>query len=127
MLLGGHGDRSPFRAQRGAFAAAVTASAIYTLLNVPSLLATSGLTSGDLLLIVARIAAFGLVGIVGGEAVRPSALRLRPLREVDRLSTTWSQVFNQRHAAESTPNCRRGTGALRSALLCGPRLDLPTQ
>jgi GGDEF domain-containing protein len=84
--------------RRGGFVAAVGASAIYVLMSVPQLVAAQGLTSADLLFIVARIAAYGLVGIVGGEAcgrLRYSLARYNKTAEFD----DWSQVFNQRHAS----------------------------
>jgi GGDEF domain-containing protein len=84
--------------RRGGFVAAVCASAIYTLMSVPELVAAQGVTSADVLLVIARIAAYGLVGIIGGEAcgrLRYSLSRYGLTTEYDE----WSQVFNQRHAA----------------------------
>jgi len=86
--------------RRGGLIAAVVASAIFTLMSVPALIANNGLTSSDLLLIVARIAAFGVVGIVGGEAcgrLRYAMARFGKSSEYDE----WSQVFNERHASHA--------------------------
>jgi len=99
MLLGVMAAAVHF-GRRGGFAAAVLASAIYTLMSVPELLAQQGLTSSGLLLLFTRIAAYGLVGIVGGEAcgrLRYALARIGNSTDFDE----WSQVFNQRHASET--------------------------
>ena len=50
--------------RRGGLAAAIGASAVYTLMSVPSMVAERGVTSHALLLLVMRVATYGLVGIV---------------------------------------------------------------
>lgn len=86
--------------RKGGFTAAVFASALYTLMSVPELSSGRGLTSTALLLLVAHISAYGLVGILGGEAsgrLRYTLARLGDSTDFDE----WSQVFNQRHAADT--------------------------
>lgn len=84
--------------RRGGLAAAIAASAVYTLMSVPSISAAGGLTSAALLLLVMRVAAFGLIGIVGGEMCG----RLRHYLTRSANAGTfdeWSQVFNERYAS----------------------------
>lgn len=106
MLLGVMAAAVHF-GRRGGFIAAVIASATYTLLSVPELLAQQGLTSNAFLLLAARIAAYGLLGIVGGEAcgrLRYALARFGRSTDYDE----WSQVFNQRHAAETLRKAMSG-------------------
>jgi GGDEF domain-containing protein len=84
--------------RRGGLAAAIAASAVYTLMSVPMISAAGGLTSGALLLLVMRVAAFGLIGIVGGEVCG----RLRHYLARSANAGTfdeWSHVFNERYAS----------------------------
>ena len=84
--------------RNGGLAAAIGASAIYTLLSVPAMTAEGGITSHALLLLITRVATYGLVGIVGGEACG----RLRHFLKRFSNSETfdeWSRLFNQRYAS----------------------------
>lgn len=82
--------------RRGGLAAAIIASAIYVVLRIPTLVA--GSMSGALLLVIAsRLAAFGLVGVVGGELCSRVRYLLAGLEGGSAIDD-WSRVFNQRHA-----------------------------
>ena len=84
--------------RRGGLAAAIGASAAYTLMSVPAMVAERGVTSHALLLLVMRVATYGLVGIVGGEACG----RLKHFLTRSSNSETfdeWSRLFNQRYAS----------------------------
>jgi GGDEF domain-containing protein len=86
--------------RRGGSAAAIGASAAYVLMSVPAMAAQSGLTSRTLILLVMRVATFGLVGIVGGEAcgrLRHFMARYANAEDFDE----WGSVFNQRYATAS--------------------------
>lgn len=83
--------------RRAGFTAAVGASVMYVVLSAPGMAADKGLTSNTLLLIAVRILAFGLIGIVGGEAsarLRQALARIANAETFDE----WSRVFNQRYA-----------------------------
>jgi GGDEF domain-containing protein len=83
--------------RRAGLTAAIGASVAYVVLCIPGMAADRGLTSDTLLLIVIRILAFGLVGIVGGETfarLRQVLVRLANAEAFDE----WSRVFNQRYA-----------------------------
>ncbi len=83
--------------RRAGLTAAISASVAYVVLCIPGMAADKGLTSDTLLLIVIRILAFGLVGIVGGETftrLRQVLTRLANAEAFDE----WSRVFNQRYA-----------------------------
>lgn len=79
--------------RRGGLIAAVIASAAYVILRVP-LLSTGEVTTTILLMLTSRIVAFGLVGVVGGEAfsrMKYALARLAGESGVDE----WSRVYNQ--------------------------------
>lgn len=99
MLLGVLGA-AVHLGRRGGLIAAVVASAIYTLMSIPELAVLTSPTSVAFLMLVARLCAYGLVGIIGGEAcgrIRFEMARAGHAEEFDE----WSQVFNQRHASSS--------------------------
>jgi GGDEF domain-containing protein len=86
--------------RRGGSAAAIGASAAYVLMSIPAMAAESGLTSRTLVLLVMRVATFGLVGIAGGEAcgrLRHFMTRYANAEDFDE----WASVFNQRYAVAS--------------------------
>jgi len=83
--------------RRGGLLAAIIASTVYILMRVP-LLATGELPPAAYLILVTRLLAFGLVGVVGGEAC--SRLKYMVARlEGDSAVDEWSRVFNQAYAA----------------------------
>ena len=80
--------------RRGGMLAALLASLIYIALRIPLL--SAGLTTADMLFIIARIAAFGLVGIIGGEVcgrIKYVFARVGDTNTID----DWSHVYNQRY------------------------------
>lgn len=53
--------------RRGGFIAAIVASLLYIAMRIPLLSATSNITSQTFVMILTRVLAYGLIGIVGGE------------------------------------------------------------
>jgi GGDEF domain-containing protein len=86
--------------RRGGLVAAVAASAVYTLMSVPALLAPTTVTGNAYLALVARLCSFGLVGIIGGEAAGRISFALARQGQSDEFDQ-WGQVFNQRRASSS--------------------------
>lgn len=85
--------------RRGGLMAAVIATAVYVLMRVPTL--QSDVPSPEALLIFAtRIVAFGLFGVVGGEAATRAKYLLTDLEQHSAIDD-WSRVFNERHAARA--------------------------
>ena len=85
--------------------AAVVASTIVVILELPVLASTAEIGSGDVGMIAFSIAAFGLVGIVGGDLcgrVKYVIARYDESSTIDE----WSRVYNQRRAAELLENAR---------------------
>jgi hypothetical protein len=83
--------------------AAVVASAIFIVLEIPSLSAPGGVPAPDLAMIAYTISAFGLVGIVGGDIcgrVKYFFGRYGDSATID----DWSHVYNQRRASELVDN-----------------------
>lgn len=90
--------------RRGGTLAALAASLVYVAIQIP-VLSASGLTTGDALVLVVRIATFGLVGIVGGEVcarIKYVFARYDDSNSIDE----WSRVYNQRYAALSIERAR---------------------
>lgn len=89
-----------YRGRRAGLIAAVVASVVYIGLRAP-LISASGQISMDLLVImVARLASFGLVGIVGGDVsshLKYVIGRLQDSTAVDE----WSLVYSQNHIHRS--------------------------
>jgi GGDEF domain-containing protein len=83
--------------RRAGFTTAVGASVLYIVLSVPNVAADKGLTSSTLLLLAVRILAFGLIGIVGGEACARLRQALNRFANADTFDQ-WGSVFNQRYA-----------------------------
>jgi len=82
--------------RRGGLIAAIIASAIYLVMRMDMFSLTEMTTTG-LIVVVSRLAAFGLVGVAGGEIcsrVRYGMARLEGASALD----DWSRVYNQRWA-----------------------------
>jgi len=91
--------------RRAGMYAAIAASLIYIALRVPVLSSSDDLTMEGLVFMVARIAAFGLVGIVGGEVcsrIKYVFARFDDSNTID----DWSRVYNQRHASRAIEQAR---------------------
>ena len=85
--------------------AALIASVAFIVLKIPVLSAPAGLEPSELALIAFNIAAYGLVGIVGGDLcgrVKYFIGRHDQSASVD----DWSHVYNQRKASELLENAR---------------------
>jgi diguanylate cyclase (GGDEF)-like protein len=81
--------------RRGGFIAAAVASLIDVAYSVPMLMNPTGTDWGTVGLLVARLSAYGIVGILGGEIcvrVRHAFLRLEHEGAFDE----WSSLYNQR-------------------------------
>lgn len=90
--------------RRGGLIAAIVASVIYIVLRIPALSATT--MPGALLLIIAsRLAAFGLVGVVGGELCSRVRYLMNGMENGVQIDD-WSRVFNQRHACGELTKAR---------------------
>lgn len=91
--------------RRAGMYAAIAASLIYIALRIPVLSSSENLTVEGLIFILARIAAYGLVGIVGGEAcsrIKYVFARFDDSNTID----DWSRVYNQRHASRAIEQAR---------------------
>jgi len=91
--------------RRGGMYAAIVASLIYIALRVPVLSSSDNLTVEGLVFMVARIAAYGLVGIIGGEVcsrIKYVFARFDDSNTID----DWSRVYNQRHASRAIEQAR---------------------
>jgi len=89
--------------RRGGMLAALVASVIYIALRIPLL--SSGLAREDLLFMASRIAAFMLVGIIGGEVfgrIKYVFARLDDSNTID----DWSRVYNQRYTDHAIEKAR---------------------
>lgn len=86
--------------RRGGFVAAIAASVVYVLISVPQATAEGGLTARSLLVLFLRVATFGLIGIVGGEACGRLRHVLSRFADAETFDE-WSHVFNQRHASRT--------------------------
>jgi GGDEF domain-containing protein len=85
-----------FYGRRGGLIAAIVASGAYILMRIPTLIEVP-MTPTLAIVMGSRILAFGLLGIVGGEAcarIRYSMARLEGGSALDE----WSRVFNERFA-----------------------------
>ncbi len=89
--------------RRGGMVAALFASLIYIALRIPLL--SAGLTTADMLFIITRIAAFGLVGIVGGEVCSRIKYVLARVGDTNTIDD-WSHVYNQRYAFHAIEQAR---------------------
>ena len=86
--------------RRGGLTAAIAASAAYIVLNIPAMTGPRGLVSSDLFLMVMRVAAFGLIGIVGGEACSRFRQFLTRFANAETFDE-WSHAFNERYAVSA--------------------------
>jgi GGDEF domain-containing protein len=95
--------------RRGGLIAATAASLIYIALRIPLILQT-GASSDIILMLLARILAFGLVGIVGGEVCTRIMYVFARLQDANGIDD-WSGVYGQRLAARqlaaAVERCRR--------------------
>jgi GGDEF domain-containing protein len=92
--------------RRAGLFAALVASAVFVILKTPVLSALGGVSTSDLAMIAYTIAAFGLVGIVGGDIcgrVKYLFARYDQSATID----DWSLVYNQRRAAQLIENARQ--------------------
>ena len=99
LVVAVHGGR------RAGALAALVASVLYMVLRIPVLSATAGVTLEGVLFMAARIASFGLVGIVGGEVcgrIKYVFARFDDSNTID----DWSRVYNQHHATHSIEQAR---------------------
>jgi len=90
--------------RRGGLLAAIVASAIYTLLRIDTLSLVQTSTTA-IVILATRLAAFGLVGVAGGEVcsrVRYGMARLEGASALD----DWSRVYNQRWAYKTLDAAR---------------------
>ncbi len=85
--------------RRGGLVAAVIASGVYILMRAP-LLSSGPLSPAALTMVLAQLAAFGLVGIVGGELCARINYLIADLNDGSAIDE-WSRVYNQKHAAAS--------------------------
>ncbi len=85
--------------------AAIAASFLYIALRIPVLSSSEDLTVEVLIFMVARIAAYGLVGIVGGEVcsrIKYVFARFDDSNTID----DWSRVYNQRYVSREIEQAR---------------------
>lgn len=95
--------------RRGGTIATVCASVVYIAMRLPSL-AVTGLTSAELRVILVRIATYGLVGILGGEAcsrVKYVLARLQDDCSIDDMSRVYNQRFTSKMLLESLSAFKR--------------------
>ncbi len=86
--------------RKGGLIAAVLASGVYILMRLPLLAATDGMGTGIMFMLLTRIGAYCLVGIVGGELcsrVKYIFARYDDSNTID----DWSRVYNQRYASHA--------------------------
>ena len=91
--------------RKGGLIAAIVASGIYVVLRLPIMAATEGVSSGIVFMLVTRVGAYGLVGIVGGELcsrVKYIFARYDDSNTID----DWSRVYNQRYASHALDQAR---------------------
>lgn len=91
--------------RRAGLIAAILASAVYVVLRIQLIASPLGMNTSAWLLMVARIAAYGLVGVVGGELcarIKYIFARYDDSNTID----DWSRVFNQRYASSTLERAR---------------------
>jgi GGDEF domain-containing protein len=81
--------------RKGGFVAASIASVIYIVMRIPLVIEAEGLTSDIVVLILVRVLAFGLVGVVGGELCSRIKYIFAKLEDSNSIDD-WSQFYNQR-------------------------------
>ncbi len=90
--------------RRGGTIAAITASALYVVMRIP-VISSGDLETTGLVMLMSRLVAFGLVGVVGGEIftrMRYSMAKLEGQSALD----DWSRVFNQRYLYKELDQAR---------------------
>lgn len=96
--------------RRGGLAAAILVSAVYVVVRIPALMTGAEVeVEATLFTIVARLGAFGLVGVVGGELCTRVRYLLAGM-EGGTAIDDWSRVFNQRHLAHELTKARSRFG-----------------
>jgi len=83
--------------RKGGMVTAIAAATIYVLLRIPLLSSADGVSSTALIMVVSRLAAYGIVGVIGGELfgrIKYVFARFENSGTVD----DWSRVYNQRYA-----------------------------
>jgi GGDEF domain-containing protein len=91
--------------RKAGFMAAVVASVIYIGLTIPAMAAQPGVTLDSLVSISLRVAAYGVIGILGGEIasrVRYVFARLENESAIDE----WSGAYNQRYISAELARAR---------------------
>lgn len=90
--------------RRGGLLAAVIASVIYVVLRVPQLTIGS-ISPGVLVMLASRLAAFGLVGVVGGEAFSRMKYAFATMEGRSAIDE-WSRVYNQAYVHSELEQAR---------------------
>jgi diguanylate cyclase (GGDEF)-like protein len=106
--------------RRGGFTAAAVASLIDVAYTVPLLMNPAGTDWGTVGLLVARLAAYGIVGILGGEIcvrVRHAFLRLEHEGAFDEWSSLYNQRFFGKQLDVAISRCERYSEAAAVVLL----------
>jgi len=98
MLLGVLGAALHW-GRKGGFIAAALASFVYVLLRLPLFVVTE-ISTAAVIMLLARVLAYGLIGIVGGEVfgrIKYTFARIEDNSVID----DWSRVYNQRFASNA--------------------------
>ncbi len=86
--------------RKGGFIAATIASLAYIVIRIPMVTEAEGLELDILLLILSRVIAYGLVGIVGGELCARIMYVFAKIENTTSIDD-WSGVYNQRFIGDS--------------------------
>ena len=100
--------------RKGGFIAASIASIIYIVMRIPLVIEAEGLSTEIITLILVRVVAFGLVGVVGGELCSRIKYIFAKLEDSNSIDD-WSQFYNQRFVVR----------ALESAIGQSERYETP--
>lgn len=83
--------------RKGGMIVAMAAATIYVVLRIPLLSSVAGVSPTTLIMIISRLAAYGLVGVVGGDLfgrIKYMFARFENSGTID----DWSRVYNQLYA-----------------------------
>ena len=83
--------------RKGGTIVAIAAATVYIVIRIPLLSSTVGVSSAALFMILSRLAAYGLVGVVGGDLfgrIKYMFARFENSGTID----DWSRVYNQLYA-----------------------------
>ncbi|MDZ4169460.1 MAG: hypothetical protein U1E26_07370 [Coriobacteriia bacterium] len=83
--------------RRGGLIAAIIAASVYILMRIPTLQAVP-ISPETMIIIGSRLAALGILGVIGGEATTRVKYIMAGLEE-DSSIDEWSRVFNEKHVA----------------------------